>query len=172
VLQYLAPKVDFAVGIDTSMPNIECGQEMLKNMPNCRLLVMDAVRTGFRDGIFDCVVCIQNGISAFGVDQRTLICESVRITRGGGLVLFSSYSPRIWSERLRWFELQATAGLIGEIDRHKTREGVIVCKDGFIATTVDPQRFYDLTAHIPAEADVEEVDASSIFFSLRVHQQS
>jgi len=171
VLRHLAAMADSVVGIDTSYPNIECAVQILKGLSNYRLLVMDATQTGFREGTFDCVICVQNGISAFGVDQKTLITESVRITREGGLVFFSSYSPRIWPERLRWFELQASAGLIGEIDRHNTRPGVIVCRDGFTATTVAPDQFRDMVLGVPAETHVEEVDESSVFFVLTVHKQ-
>ena len=52
---------------------------------------MDAAALGFRDRVFDVVVCIQNGISAFKVDRRALIAEAIRVTRPGGSVLFSSY---------------------------------------------------------------------------------
>lgn len=47
---------------------------------------------GFRNRRFDVVVCIQNGISAFKVDQRKLIGETMCVTRSGGTLLFSSYS--------------------------------------------------------------------------------
>jgi SAM-dependent methyltransferase len=172
VLQHLAAKAYSVAGIDISYPNIKCAVRMLKDYAHCRLFVMDAIQTGFREGAFDCVICIQNGISAFGVDQKTLIRESVRITRAGGLVFFSSYSPRIWPERLRWFELQASAGLVGEIDWRNTRPGVIVCRDGFTATTVAPGQFYDMSSDVSAETHVEEVDESSIFFVLTVHKKA
>ena len=53
----------------------------------------------FRDGGFDVVVCIQNGISAFHVDRRLLIERAVRLARQGGQVLFSTYSERFWPDR-------------------------------------------------------------------------
>jgi len=46
--------------------------------------------------------------------------------------VFSTYAAEFWSERLRWFELQAAAGLVGEIDYEKTKDGVVVCKDGSV----------------------------------------
>ncbi|UCF71707.1 MAG: methyltransferase domain-containing protein [candidate division WOR-3 bacterium] len=171
VLHPLTSRAGFVVGIDTSAANIECGEQLLACVSNYGLLVMDAVQTGFRDNAFDCVVCIQNGISAFAVDQKALINESLRITKGDGLAIFSSYSPLIWNERLLWFQRQAEAGLIGEIDPEETREGIIVCKDGFVATTVSAERFRDLVTGIPAEVNIDEVDGSSIFCVLKAHKK-
>ncbi len=128
----------------------------------CQLVEMDASRLGFRDNIFDIVVCIQNGISAFKVDQRQLIAEAVRVTRPGGKVLFSSYSDKFWEHRLEWFELQAQHGLLGEIDYAATGDGVIVCKDGFRATTVNLGQFRCLCAPIFNYIDVIETDNSFI----------
>ncbi|MBE0432020.1 class I SAM-dependent methyltransferase [candidate division WOR-3 bacterium] len=169
VLQRLAMKAGFTVGIDTSPVNIECAVRSIKDAVNCHMLLMDAANIGFTDSTFDCVVCIQNGISAFHVDRKILIRESVRATKESGVVFFSSYSPRIWHDRLRWFELQSRAGVIGEIDQEKTRDGTIVCKDGFTATTVSPEEFRGLVEGIPAELRIEEVDGSSMFFVLTVH---
>jgi 2-polyprenyl-6-hydroxyphenyl methylase/3-demethylubiquinone-9 3-methyltransferase len=127
---------------------------------------MDAACLGFRNQAFDVVACIQNGISAFKVDQRTLIAESIRVTRPGGKVLFSSYSEKFWDDRLEWFKLQAEHGLLGEIDWQATGNGVIVCKDGFRATTVGPGEFAALTAGFDAQCRSEEVDGSSLFCEL------
>lgn len=136
---------------------------VLARAGNCALARMDAARLGFRDGVFDCVVCIQNGISAFRVDERSLMRESVRVTRPGGLALFSSYSDAFWEHRLEWFELQAEEGLVGAIDRERTRDGTIVCADGFTATTVGARRFAALAEELDMRARVGEIDSSSIF---------
>ena len=167
ILPGLAKKVGTVVGVDTSYDNLILGKWELAHLRQCHLLCMDAARLGFRDGEFDCVVCIQNGISAFHVDQRDLIREAVRVAKPGGTVLFSTYAERFWSDRLEWFELQAEAGLLGEIDYEKTGKGVIVCKDGFTATTVSPEAFRKLTADLDAEVDLVEVDASSLFCEIR-----
>jgi len=130
------------------------------------LAVMDATRMGFRDGNFDLTLCIQNGISAFGVSQEQLFAEAARVTRSGGVVLFSSYSHCFWEERLKWFEIQAENGLIGEIDYQATGNGVIVCKDGFRATTVDAEGFRSLAAILGLAPNLTEVDGSSLFCEL------
>jgi len=140
--------------------------QMLLNVSNCRLLGMNAVQLAFHDRVFDCVICIQNGISAFHVDQQALIRESVRVTKPEGQVLFSSYSDKFWEERLRWFHIQSEAGLLGEIDNERTGEGVIVCKDGFTATTLRPGDFLALTSGLNLKAQIVEVDESSLFCEL------
>ena len=168
ILHRLAAKAGFCVGIDISAVNLECAARMSGPGLNCALALMDASSTGFRDGSFDCVVCIQNGISAFHVDRKGLIRESVRIARARGVVFFSSYAPAIWPDRLEWFERQGRAGLIGPLDPEQTREGTIVCRDGFTAQTVSPDEFRALAEGIPAELHIEEVDGSSVFFVLGV----
>ncbi|MGB2988280.1 MAG: class I SAM-dependent methyltransferase [Phycisphaerae bacterium] len=167
VLDKLAAKARVVVGIDNAPSSLELAKSALSGSPNCHLLAMDAVSLGFAEAAFDVVVCIQNGISAFKVDQRDLIRESVRVTRPGGTVLFSSYAERFWSARLEWFELQAKHGLIGEIDRAQTRGGVIVCKDGFKATTVGGDEFLALCSSLGIEPRIEEVDGSSLFCEIR-----
>ena len=163
ILPRLARKAGWVVGIDTAVRTLEFAQETLDTIPNCSLSRMDAVRLGFHDHAFDCLVCIQNGISAFHADQRALISESVRVTKSGGIVLFSSYSDKFWKHRIEWFELQSETGLLGEIDYEKTKDGVIVCKDGFTATTVRGKDFLALTTHLNVDVRIVEVDESSLF---------
>jgi 2-polyprenyl-6-hydroxyphenyl methylase/3-demethylubiquinone-9 3-methyltransferase len=168
IMPELAKKAGTVVGVDTSLANIRLGMKELADLPHCSLFCMDASILGFRDRQYDCVVCIQNGVSAFHVDKRALIKEAVRVTRPGGKVLFSTYAEDFWNDRLRWFELQAGEGLLGEIDYKRTGEAVIVCKDGFTATTVSPQDFRALTRDLDAETNLIEVDHSSLFCEITV----
>ena len=163
ILPLLAQKAHRVVGIDTSLDSLVMGHAQLGGYSNCFLSQMDAIQLAFRQGCFDVAVCIQNGISAFHVDQRRLIEESLRVVRPGGLALFSSYSEKFWENRLKWFRLQSEAGLLGEIDLEKSRDGRIVCKDGFTATTVGPDDFLSLTRDLHAQAHLVEVDESSLF---------
>ena len=170
VLQHLTKKARSVFGIDISASSIELARQTLRGIPTCHLFVMNAVRLGFKDNTFDRVLCVQNGISAFHVDQRALINESIRVTKNRGFVFYSSYSAKIWPERLHWFELQAEAGLLGEIDWQQTRDGVIVCKDGFTARTLSHDQFRDLTHDLTVDVTIDEVDESSIFRVLTVHK--
>ncbi len=163
VLEHLARKARIACGIDTSFESLAHGRAALERAGNCAFAQMDAVRLGFPDGAFDCVVCIQNGISAFHVDALALVREGVRVTRPGGIALFSSYSEAFWEHRLEWFVLQAEAGLVGEIDRERTRDGTIVCADGFTATTVGARQFAALVEELGASSRIVEIDSSSVF---------
>jgi SAM-dependent methyltransferase len=167
-LRLLAPESGLVVGIDTSLQSLHLGRNLTANAGRILWACMDAVDLGFRNNSFDCTVCIQNGISAFHVDPEALIAESIRVTRPAGTVLFSSYSERFWPDRLKWFELQAEAGLLGEIDYEKTGNGVIVCKDGFTARTVSPEEFGRLTGSLGGGVRVSEVDDSSVFCEITV----
>jgi len=169
VLGQIARKAKLAIGIDTSIDSLLLGKDMLSGLKNCILLKMDAVQLGFLDQTFDRVICVQNGISAFHVNQKDLVRESIRVTKRRGEILFSSYSDKFWKDRLEWFRLQSKAGLVGEIDYEKTGDGVIVCKDGFTATTVRPEEFRKLTSRFDVDKKIIEVDESSIFCVITPH---
>jgi len=158
------------IGIDNSLESLQYGRDMLSHIANCHLLCMNAVELSFRDGIFDLTVCIQNGISAFHVNQGELIRESIRVTKPGGIVLFSTYAEKFWPDRLEWFERQSKEGLLGEIDYEKTGNGNIICKDGFTATTVSSAQFGKLMDGFDVDWRLEEVDESSLFCEIVKHR--
>ncbi len=166
IIPRIAAKSGLIISIDTSTSSIMMGREMLNNIGHCHLLVMNAIQLGFPDHAFDRVICIQNGISAFHVDPRLLIQEAARVTKPGGSAIFSTYADQFWPHRLEWFILQADAGLVGEIDEEKTGNGVIVCKDGFTATTVRTPEFMEYMDGIQTKVRIEEVDQSSVFFEI------
>jgi 2-polyprenyl-6-hydroxyphenyl methylase/3-demethylubiquinone-9 3-methyltransferase len=168
VVERLLPAVHVAVGIDTSLASLRMASEFMARKPSLRLACMDAISMGFRDRTFDLTLCVQNGICAFAVDQQQLFREALRVTRSGGLVLFSSYSAQFWEHRLQWFEVQSAHRLIGEIDHQATGNGVIVCKDGFRATTADRTTFEKLAADLGVTPRITEVDGSSLFCEIVV----
>jgi 2-polyprenyl-6-hydroxyphenyl methylase/3-demethylubiquinone-9 3-methyltransferase len=166
VLGRLVDRAAVVLGIDTSLDSVHLARAELGE--KCRLAAMDAVALGLADAAFDLVICVQNGIAAFGIDQRRLIDEAIRVTRSGGTVLFSTYSENFWDDRLDWFRIQAAHGLIGELDAEATGDGVIVCKDGFRAETVSPEGFRSLLAGYHRPPRITEVDASSLFCEIAV----
>ncbi len=167
VLREIAARAKATVGIDTSTESLDLARKELSDLPSCKLLSMDAAALDFPDASFDLVVCIQNGISAFRVDLAKLVGEALRVTRPNGTVLFSTYAPGFWEERLTWFRRQAEHGLIGEIDEARTGDGVIVCKDGFQVGTITPERFLAVLPQLEDQLTIEEVDGSSLFFKLK-----
>jgi 2-polyprenyl-6-hydroxyphenyl methylase/3-demethylubiquinone-9 3-methyltransferase len=166
-LPLLAAKAGSVVGIDNAAASIAMARKAVKDIPNIAVKEMDAARLLFAANLFDVVICIQNGISAFHCDQKSLLREALRVTKPGGLTLFSTYAEKFWEYRLEWFKLQAAAGLLGEIDWGKTANGIIVCQDGFTASTISPKQFNQLTAGLPAKFTLTEVDESSLFCELR-----
>ena len=163
VLREIAGAGRTIVGIDTAIASLAMAREHVPGGPPPHLAAMDAARMAFGDRVFDLTFCIQNGISAFGVDQPGLVREAARVTRSSGLVLFSSYTAGIWDDRLAWFRLQAAHGLIGEIDEEATGNGVIACKDGFRASTVSAGDFARMTASAGLSSRIFEVAGSSLF---------
>ncbi|MBN2170144.1 MAG: class I SAM-dependent methyltransferase [Candidatus Krumholzibacteriota bacterium] len=164
----LAPVVPLAGeawGIDTSLASLRLARRTLPAA--CRLARMDATRLALADCAFDLVFCIQNGVSAFHADPLDLAREALRVARPGGRVLLSSYAESFWEDRLAWFRVQAEHGLLGTIDEDATGGGVIVCKDGFRATTFGLADFGRLAAALGRDCDLEEVAGASLFCTLR-----
>jgi len=163
VLSRLVGRAKRVVGIDTSVASLDLARKSIGADSTLHLAAMDAAALAFGEESFDKVVCIQNGISAFAVERSRLIAEAVRVTRPGGRALFSSYAESFWSDRIDWFRIQAAEGLLGEIVEEASGDGVIVCSDGFHATTVDPEEFACLTKDLDASVRMVEVDGSSLF---------
>jgi 2-polyprenyl-6-hydroxyphenyl methylase/3-demethylubiquinone-9 3-methyltransferase len=159
----LSQKAKTVIGADNSLENLIYGKEEIGKLSNCLFVCCDATNLSFPDKTFDKVICIQNGISAFGMDPKMLIRESLRTTKPGGKIFFSTYSDRFWDDRLEWFKIQSKAGLIGEIDNDKTGDGVIVCIDGFQATTISADDLGRLAHGLNVDIEISEVDRSSLF---------
>jgi len=172
VLKYLAEKARKVVGIDISQVNLDYAKEYLSAYKNIETHYMTARKLRFPPQSFDLVLGIQNPISSFKIDPQILIHESLRVTKDKGKVLLSSYSEKIWNERLDWFVEQSKKGLIGEIDLEKTKNGVIFCKDGFTATTFTKEDFSFLISELNLVAEIVEVDSSSIFCVINVKHRN
>lgn len=170
VLERCVPLAYTVVGIDTSRSSLELAKASFYETPKCHLYQMDAATLGFQDSTFDKTICIQNGISAFKIEPKELVLESIRVTRNGGTCIFSSYSDRFWDHRLEWFVIQSKKGLLGEIDWDQTKDGIIVCKDGFKSITFREEDFRDLATLIGQKAEIIEVDESSLFCLIEVQK--
>ena len=164
----LAPQYRF-VGIDNSLANLILGRGHLRaETSEVGLFQMDAGRLAFADRAFDAVLCVQNGVSAFKVAGKKLIGEMIRVARPGAVLLLSSYAERFWPHRMEWFRQQSDHGLLGEIDWEATGNGVIVCTDGFRATTCRPEDFQALFQETGLPVKITEVDESSLFCEVRL----
>jgi 2-polyprenyl-6-hydroxyphenyl methylase/3-demethylubiquinone-9 3-methyltransferase len=159
----LAGTASQVVGIDVAPGSIAAARRLAEPGSRCAFHCMDALDLQFEDASFDIVACVQNGICAFRVDEKSLLAEALRVARPGGRVLFSSYSDKIWPDRLAWFEAQAAEGLLGPIDHAACRNGVIVCEDGFQSGSFSPEAFRALCAGLGVSSAICEVDDSSIF---------
>jgi len=172
VTKRLAVKAKKITGIDISKDNVELAKEYVRHYQNCEFFVMDAKKMAFPDNYFDVTICVQNGISAFKIDPYEMLKESIRVTKNGGTILYSSYSEKFWDSRLEWFQLQSEHKLIGEIDQDLTKNGIIVCKDGFRATTYSGMDFLELAAKFNVDSKIIEVDKSSVFCKMKVKKPS
>lgn len=166
-LSRMTKKTSIIYGIDSSKDSIALAKEYLAEYSNIKLFQMNANSLTFEDNFFDVVIVIQNGISAFKIPPHELIKDCLRVTKKGGKILLSSYSDKIWTARLEWFIRQSKEGLLGEIDFDKTKQGVIICKDGFEARTYTEKDFLVIVSELDLNATVNEVDDSSIFCTIQ-----
>jgi 2-polyprenyl-6-hydroxyphenyl methylase/3-demethylubiquinone-9 3-methyltransferase len=163
VLERIAEVSSLACGIDPSLDSLRLARNRLGSTANVVIADSDASNPAFGAASFDVVCCLQNGISAFHVDQRALMKTAVTLAKPSGKVLFSSYADEFWEHRLEWFRIQSTRGLVGEIDESATGHGTIVCRDGFTATTVTVRQFSELARGLGENVSVKIVDGSSVF---------
>ena len=161
IIKELAPKCASITGIDISKGNVELGLEYLKDFPRANMMVMDVHNMNL-DEEFDVVLCLQNGLFAMKANLDT-IKSIMDLVKPGGKGYFSSYSENFWDIRLEWFQEQADKGLLGEIDTENTKDGVIVCKDGFRGITHSEEDFQKIGEELGFQFEIEEVDESSLF---------
>ncbi len=168
LIPQLAKKAKFGHGIDTSVQYLLFGQKYLKNVHHFWLQHMNALKLTFSANTMDVVLCLQNGISAFQVDQRALIKEAVRVTKPGGIALFTSYTEKFSEHRLKWFNLQLKAGLVKETNTEKTGNSRPVCKEDFYPSALGPKKFLQHVRWIRGiHVTIKEVDDSCVFFMVR-----
>ncbi|MDD3705264.1 MAG: methyltransferase domain-containing protein [Clostridiaceae bacterium] len=165
IIKELAPSVASIVGTDISDASVNLGKNHLKECSNCSIQVMDTHKLEFTEE-FDIVLCLQNGLSAMKGQPKHIIEECMKVLIPGGRAYFSTYSSKFWEHRLAWFHEQADKGLLGEIDMQKTHDGVIVCKDGFVAITFSEDELRKLAIDSGYNYSLEEVDESSLFLIL------
>lgn len=163
IMKELAPYAKSITGIEISGDNVLFGEEYLKNIPNTAFLTMDAHDIDY-DSCFNAVLCLQNGLSAVRAEVPEVFAAKVmKALKKGGKAYFSTYHPNFWEQRIAWFQEQAKKGLIGELDIEKTKNGVIICKDGFRATTHSIADLEKIGRSTGCRWQIFEVDDSSIF---------
>jgi 2-polyprenyl-6-hydroxyphenyl methylase/3-demethylubiquinone-9 3-methyltransferase len=162
IMKELAPFAASVVGVDFAEDSVRFGAEYLASFGNCRLHASDAHRIDF-DAEFDVVLCLQNGLSAMKGDPWNLVERSLKALVPGGKAYFSTYSSKFWDYRLEWFKEQSDKGLLGEIDWDNTKDGWIICRDGFKATTFSEKDLDTFGKMTGLPYRLEEVDESSLF---------
>ncbi|MEG0377191.1 MAG: class I SAM-dependent methyltransferase [Eubacterium sp.] len=162
ILKALSESARCLTGIDISEDFVNLSKDYLKDCKNCKTMTMDVHTMDFTEP-FDVILCLQNGLSAVkGVPEET-IKRCLDFLKPQGKAYFSTYSSNFWNTRLEWFKEQADKGLLGEIDDEKTKDGVIICKDGFKAITFTEEDFYNYGKASQYPFTIEEVDESSLF---------
>lgn len=165
IVRALAPSCAGILGMDISPDSVILGKEYLKDFPNADMVEMDVHHMHF-DQSFDVTLCLQNALSAMRADDQ-VIQNILGLLSPGGTAFFSTYSANFWDWRIAWFQEQADKGLLGELDLEKTKDGVIVCKDGFRATTQTPEEYEAIGRASGLPYEVTEVDGSSLFLVIR-----
>ncbi|MGE4277746.1 MAG: class I SAM-dependent methyltransferase [Lawsonibacter sp.] len=164
IVRELAPYCASIIGMDISEESVRLGGSYLRDFPNADMVAMDIHEMNFPHP-FDVILCLQNGLSAMRADD-SVIQRVLSYLAPGGTAYISTYSANFWDHRLAWFQEQADKGLLGELDMEQTKNGVIVCKDGFRATTHSPADLESIGRNSGLTYEVTEVDESSLFLIL------
>ncbi|MGI5059546.1 class I SAM-dependent methyltransferase [Treponema denticola] len=165
ILKELSPYAKRLIGIDISEDSVAFAKEFLKDSSNATVQAADAYNLAF-NGEFDMVLCLQNGLSAIKGSAECLITVCVQSLKKGGKAFFSTYSGKFWKDRLDWFREQADKKLLGEINEEKTKDGIIICKDGFKAVTFTEEELKKLGIQSGFRYEIKEIDKSSLFLIL------
>lgn len=168
IVRELAPYCNNILGVDISKNSVELGRKYLNDYPNANMMVMDVHKMDFPNS-FDVILCLQNGLSAMRADSA-VIQKILETLAPDGKAYFSSYSAKFWNYRLKWFEEQASKGILGDIDYTQTQNGVIICKDGFRAVTNTPEELQKIGENTGYPYQVMEVDDSSMFLIIHKHK--
>ncbi len=161
IVRELAPYCKHILGIDISDESVAFGNDYLSDFPNANLEQMDLHSMSI-DKTYDVVLCLQNGLSAMRATDDT-IKNILDLLSDGGRLYFSTYSEKFWDTRIAWFQEQSEKGLLGELDMDATKDGVIVCKDGFRANTYSAEDFRRIGNMLGYPYKIIEVDESSLF---------
>ena len=161
IVRRLAPACREITGIDISGESVALSKEYLAGCSNARLVEMDVHKLSLPEK-YDAVLCLQNALSAVRATPET-VRAMLSLLAPGGTAFFSTYSANFWDWRIKWFEEQAEKGCLGELDYEKTKDGVIVCKDGFRATTQTPEELEAIGKASGLPYELTEVDGSSLF---------
>jgi len=165
IMKELAPGCKSIVGIDISEDNVAFGKDYLRDTPNAKLIVMDALQISSEmfETPFESVLCLQNALSAMKVEPFSYVKKIMALLTSGGRAFISTYSAKFWPHRLNWFLEQAEKGLLGEIDLEQTKDGVIVGKDGFRAVTHTSEQLNEIGKASGHFYELREVGESSVF---------
>ncbi len=163
IMKELAPCVEAITGIDLSAESVELAKSYLSDNANCRVIQMDAMNMDLPSN-FDAVLCLQNGLSAISSGSPFVLMEQcLQKLLSGGKAYFSTYSSKFWDDRVAWFREQANKGLLGQLDEELTKDGNIVCVDGFRATTYSENDLIDMANKTGYPYKLIEIDQSSLF---------
>lgn len=168
IMRDLSPHVGSITGIDISHESVELAKRYLSDCPNCHPVQMDAKKMELSG--FDAVLCLQNGLSAISSGAPFELMEQcLGLLNPGGKAYFSTYSSKFWDCRLEWFREQISKGLLGPLNEELTKDGEIVCSDGFRATTYSEEDLSQMAKKTGLPYEIVEVDGSSLFLILQGH---
>lgn len=167
IVRRLAPFCAEITGIDISAESVALSKDYLRDCPNAGLIEMDLHRLSL-DSRYDAVLCLQSALSATQATPEA-IRAMLALLAPGGTAYFSTYSARFWDWRIKWFEEQAEKDCLGSLDYAQTKDGVIVCKHGFRATTQTPEELEAIGRASGLPYELTEVAGSSLF--LLVHNR-
>ncbi|MCL2574541.1 MAG: class I SAM-dependent methyltransferase [Defluviitaleaceae bacterium] len=176
IMKELAPFCSFIYGIEISEGSAVFGSEYLHSQgaANTHMVIMDAhnIKPNVFDTGFNIVLCMQNALSSMKVEPLSYISKIMSMLCNEGRAYISTYSEKFWEHRLEWFQEQASKGLLGKIDLWQTKNGTIVCEDGFKSITHSREQLEEMGELCGYPYEIHEVNESSIFLVIsKIHRE-
>lgn len=100
------------VGIDISVKQLKTGAA---KAPGCTFMAMDAMKLGFRDSVFDNVICVE---AAFHFQRQPFFREVHRVLQAGGHLVLSDILVAPWAARLS--PVVPSSNAVGDMGAYRT----------------------------------------------------
>ncbi|MCP4430248.1 MAG: class I SAM-dependent methyltransferase [Gammaproteobacteria bacterium] len=167
ILKSLASSEYHLEGIDNAPDNIELALEHVGLLQNVSVRKADVTSIDSPDNSYDLVLCMQNGLSAFGNNPLNVVRESCRVLNETGKLICCTYSEKIWPDRLKWFREQSNAGLLSPVDEGKTGNNIVVCQDGFTSSAMSRSEFKFISNELNLAHEIYEIESGSLICEFR-----
>ncbi len=90
-------------GIDHDIKAVEAAKTNFKNVPEVKIILVEAKEMPFKDNEFDTLTCMLN-LANFGANKVKILKEMRRVLKPNGKIVMSVYSEDAFQERMKLYK--------------------------------------------------------------------